>query len=356
MVKEKKDYVKCVTCEKDRHKDRGFYKSNNKMYRKIGRIPICKACLSEKLNLEDMNSVYDVLREIDIVFNIEYWEAAVQSKASTFGRYMSMANSLPELKGLGWNDSTFEKPSDTPSIALAEEIIEEADNNNNNEEPEIDISGERNKQDVLRMLGYDPFEGESENDKRHLYNKLVDMLDESTLEDGFKLPAVIEIVKGFNQLDKLNRALAIITEDANALSKNISGVKPLIDSKEKLLKSMLALAKDNGISVNHNNNKSKGAGTLSGIIKTLQEKGIEEGEVNLFDIETAKGMQQVANISNKSIMEQLQFDENDYTSMIMEQREIIEQLESKNAKLEEENRLIKKELIKYKNVSSGEAS
>ena len=348
MVKEKKDYTKCVNCNNDRHKDRGFYKSNNKLYRKIGRIPICKICLSEKVNLDDMNTVYDVLRELDIVFDIEHWEAAVHSKASTFGRYMSMANSLPKLKGLSWSDSTFEKNDDSPSIALAEEIIQESESNDSNEEPEIDISGERNKQDVLRMLGYDPFEGESENDKRHLYNKLVDMLDESTLEDGFKLPAVIEIVKGFNQLDKLNRALAIITEDATALSKNISGVKPLIDSKEKLLKSMLALAKDNGISVNHNNNKSKGAGTLSGIIKTLQEKGIEEGDLNLFDIETAAGIKQVADLSNKSIIEQLQFDENDYTTMLIEQREMIEKLDVKVEKLEEENRLLKKEIMKYK--------
>lgn len=343
MVKEKKDLLKCVDCENDKDRDRSYYRSNNKMYRKIGRIPVCKECLAKKVNLEDMNTVYDVLRELDIVFDIEHWDAAVKSKASTLGKYMSMANSLPKLKGLGWDDSTFDKSALDDEAELTNESITPED-----EEPEIDISGERNKQDVLRMLGYDPFEGESTNDKRHLYNKLVDMLDESTLEDGFKLPAVIEIVKGFNQLDKLNRALAIITEDATALSKNISGVKPLIDSKEKLLKSMLALAKDNGISVNHNNNKSKGAGTLSGIIKTLQEKGIEEGELNLFDIETAAGIKQVADLSNKSILEQLQFDENDYTTMLIEQREMIEKLDVKVEKLEEENRLLKKEIMGYK--------
>src|SRR5690606_4824362 len=105
-----------------------------------------------------------------------------------------------------------------------------------------------------------------------------------------------------------------------------------------------------GISVKHNNQKSKGAGTLSGIIKTLNEKGIEDGEVNLFDIETAKGMKQVADISNQSIMAQLQFDENDYTSMIMEQRDIIQELDSNVMKLEEENRRMKKELMKYKGL------
>lgn len=337
--KEQKNLLRCAGCDKEKNIEKNYYRSNNKMYQKIGRIPICKDCLFKKINLDDMQTVYDVLRELDIMFHYEYWEAAVKSKVNTFGKYMSMANSLPSFEGSSWNDSMF-TPMNEAEVKVAE-IIENTD--------EIDISGERNKQDVLRMLGYDPFEGEAEQDKRHLYNKFVEMLDESTLEDGFKLPAVIEIVKGFNQLDKLNRALAVITATPQNLSRNVGGVKSLIDSKEKLLKSMLALAKDNGISVNHNNNKSKGAGTLSGIIKTLQEKGIEEGELNLFDIETAQGIKQVADLSNRSIIEQLQFDENDYTNMLIEQREIIEKLEDKSSRLEEENRLLKKEILKYRN-------
>ncbi|PLR72998.1 hypothetical protein CYJ37_12170 [Bacillus sp. UMB0728] len=132
------------------------------------------------------------------------------------------------------------------------------------------------------------------------------------------------------------------------MSNSSGGIKTLIDSKQKILSSLLKLAEDNGISVKHNNQKSKGAGTLTGIIKTLQEKGFEQGEVNLFDIETSLGMRQVADLSNKSIFAQLQFDENDYTQMILEQREIIQELEAKASKFEEENRLLKKELLKYR--------
>jgi hypothetical protein len=197
------------------------------------------------------------------------------------------------------------------------------------------------------MLGYDPFEYESNEDKKHIYSRLVDFLDESTLEDGFKLQAVIEIVKGFNQIDKINQAITNITNNADKLSTNPGGISSLITAKKNILDSLMKLAAENGISVKHNNQKSKGAGTLSGIIKTLQEKGFEEAEVNLFDIETAQGIKQVADLSNKSIINQLQFDENDYTSMIIEQREIIQELDAKVIKLEEENRLLKKEIIKY---------
>ncbi len=74
--------------------------------------------------------------------------------------------------------------------------------------------------------------------------------------------------------------------------------------------------------------------------------------MNLFDIETSHGMSQVADISNQSIMKQLQFDENDYTNMILEQREMIQELDGKVVKLEEENRLLKKELLKYQKLES----
>ncbi|KAF6627035.1 hypothetical protein H6F38_23150 [Paenibacillus sp. EKM208P] len=124
-------------------------------------------------------------------------------------------------------------------------------------------------------------------------------------------------------------------------------MKSLGDAKDKLLKSVLALAKDNGISENHNNKKSKGAGTLSGIIKELQEKGFEEANVNVFDIDTTEGMRQVADISHKSIINQLQFDENDYAEMISEQREKIVTLENDNSTLKEENRNLKITLKDY---------
>ncbi|MNG35621.1 hypothetical protein D3C84_1224090 [compost metagenome] len=61
-------------------------------------------------------------------------------------------------------------------------------------------------------------------------------------------------------------------------------------------------------------------------------------------------------MSNQSIISQLQFDENDYSEMVIEQREIIQDMDSKLTKLEEENRLLKKELMRYKNSKVGDIS
>ncbi|MBT2759860.1 hypothetical protein [Paenibacillus sp. ISL-20] len=333
----------CSSCKETRSTQRYFYVSYSS-FNADGRIDICKICLKKNLDYNNIQTIKDVLLQINRPFIYQLWESALEEWKNTnkdlFGIYMKNLN-LADFRELTWKDSdetvrkSNVKNKDIGNINVIDKI--------ENELTKID---DKNKVDVIRMLGYDPFESELEQDKGRLYDKLVDFLDESTLEDGFKLPAVIEIVKTFNQIDKINTALSLISSDVQSVATNAGGIKSLIDTKEKMLKSVLALAKDNGISVNHNNNKSKGAGTLSGIIKQLQEKGFEEAEVNLFDIETCEGMKQVADISNESIYKQLQFDENDYTDMIMQQREMIRELETKNASLEEANRKLRKEILK----------
>jgi hypothetical protein len=315
-----------------------------------GKYPVCKICIKKSLKLEDplsqeaIDSVKSVLLEMNRPFLFTQWVSSVEESQRTgrelFGMYYK--NIILNFKSYGWKDSEFEsKPSENNV-----EIID------NQENDDVVIVDNRDKKDVLRMLGYDPFEYENQNDQKQLYNRLVDFLDESTLEDGFKLQAVIEIVKGFNQIDKINQAITNITNDVDKLSTNSGGIKSLIDSKKNILASLIKLAEDNGISVKHNNQKSKGAGTLSGIIKTLNEKGIESAEINIFNIETCDGMKQVADISNRSIMEQLMLNENDYAEMIKDQREMILNYEKRLTELEEENRLIKIKIKQYEEKDS----
>jgi hypothetical protein len=257
---------------------------------------------------------------------------------------MKTMNSLPQYRSL-----TFAQSDPEPEVSKEDNKVY-----NIMGSQVITTEDEKNKQDVLRLLQYDPFESENDEDKKFLYNKLIDYLDESTLEDSFKIPVVIEIVKSFNQIDKINRGLATITVDPERIANSVGGVKSLIDAKNTMMKTILALAKDNGISVNYSNKKSKGAGTLSGIIKKLQEIGLDNAEVNLFNIETCDGMRQVADISNESIKKQLMFDENDYSDMLSQQKEIIEKLDKGNMVLEEENRILKIKLNAYEKKYGGD--
>jgi len=109
----KKQTLTCVTCAVEKEKNSNFYNTANKMYEKIGKLPICKACLKKMIDYDDMDTIYSVLQQFDIMFDIEHWESAMASKMDTFGRYMSMANSLPNLKDKGFKDSVFEKKKDS---------------------------------------------------------------------------------------------------------------------------------------------------------------------------------------------------------------------------------------------------
>jgi len=289
---------------------------------------------------DSIRSVQNMLRMLDKPFFQSLWtsstEEAERRKWTKFRTYMKNVV-MQQNKGYTWADSDFSESLPNSQSVKHKENQSDQDENST-----------KDREDVLQMLGYDPFEYESEEDKPHLYSMLINFLDESTIEDGFKLQAVVEIVAGFNQIDKINQAITSITNDTKKMSSNSGGIKTLVETKKSISSSLVSLAKENGISAKHNTEKSKGAGTLSGIIKTLQEKGIEESEVNSYDINTAKGIKQVADLSNESIIKQLQFDENDYTQMLVEQRDLIQELENKSKSLEEENRLLKKEKFNEK--------
>lgn len=354
MAQKTSERKQCLKCLKSKVAHTQFYKSNSDNH-SDGRYPICRDCIKDKLNLENplsneaINSVKNTLIEMNRPFIYTQYLSSIDEAErrgkELFGIYIKNINL--NYKDCSWKDSEFESANDESDEIEEEDVLVEKENTNS-----VTVSNDYAKEleEVVRILGYDPFEFESDRDKLQLYNRLIDFLDESTQEDGFKLQAVIEIVIGFNQIDKINQAITNITNDPDKLSTNSGGISSLITSKKNILASLIKLAEENGISVKHNNQKSKGAGTLTGIMKALQEKGIEEGELNLFDIETAKGIRQVADLSNKSIVAQLQFDENDYTNMLLEQREMIQELDSKVMSLEEENRLLKKELMKYKHI------
>lgn len=328
---------KCLMCLETR-KISEFYMTSNSHYFADGKIPICKTCLRKDVDVNDIEANKELFMIINKPLIIDRWEGA-KTKDNLLGEYFRiLASKDYRYKTFSDSDISSVLPQNQNSATDNQESISLVSDEIELEKKTIE---DKNKQDVLRMVGYDPFEFDSPEDKRLLYNRLVDFLDESTLDDGFKLSAVIEIVKGYFQVDKLNNAISALTSDPNFSGGNIA---TLVSTKQKILTSLLSLAKDNGISVNHNNTKSKGSGTLSGIMKELKEKDFQEATVNLFDVETSMGMRQVADLSSEAIIKQLQFDENDYTEMIAEQREMLDKQQLELSKAQEENRLLKIQL------------
>lgn len=80
----------------------------------------------------------------------------------------------------------------------------------------------------------------------------------------------------------------------------------------------------------------------------LRELGFEDAEVDYYDQKKAYGMQRAADISMKAMAEQIQFDENDVSEIIIEQRNLIRDMENRILNLEEENRKLYVEIEKYR--------
>ena len=88
--------------------------------------------------------------------------------------------------------------------------------------PEVNEEYKTNRRDVIRMTGYDPFANYPiEDDKPMLYAQIVSFIDEETKNDGMKMNAIIQIVKSFNQISKINDAIDELSSDTMKLNNNI---------------------------------------------------------------------------------------------------------------------------------------
>lgn len=95
---------KCENCHRELAIKNNFYTTRNKLF-PDGRINICKKCINEKIDYDNMNTVYDMLRQMDIPFIQSVWDGAdVKKKGTKFGNYIQ-AIALAQYDGLTWNDS-----------------------------------------------------------------------------------------------------------------------------------------------------------------------------------------------------------------------------------------------------------
>lgn len=204
---------------------------------------------------------------------------------------------------------------------------------------------------AISVIGYDPFDADeiTDEDRKYCFNALAGYCDaEGIRDDSHKRQAVVQITQLHLQCRKIDK---LINEELMLNMPNDSRVKTLSETKNKLLSSILTIAKENNLSSSSGDGMRAGRNTFTVKMKELIENGFEPIRTNLFDIHTAAAMKQVADISNQSILEQLSLDDSDYVAMVKEQREIIQSRTEQCEALEEENRNLKNriaELESYK--------
>ena len=152
--------------------------------------------------------------------------------------------------------------------------------------------------------------------------------------------SAITIVRGFLQQAKIDDRLAKSMANTNV---NTAEIKALLDSKQKISSTISQLAEQSCLSLKHNKNASKGENTWTGKIKKLKDLNLREAEVNGFDIGTCRGMQQVLEMSDASIMRQLNLDESEWSDMVAEQRKKLVDVQNERDVYKEINRILLRE-------------
>lgn len=208
----------------------------------------------------------------------------------------------------------------------------------------------KNKADVVRLLDYDPFEAELIADQPFLYAQLLMLMDSNQDQemDMIRVSSAISIIRGFLQASKLDDSISKLMTDTEHLQKNSATIKSLQDSKQKVMSMITSLAAESCLSLKNSKTATRGDNTWTGRIKKIRDLNLYE--TNGFDIATCKGMQQVQEISDASIMKQLALDDSDWSDMVSEQRSLIAELQKERDQYKEINRLLLKENIGLKDT------
>ena len=333
----------CPYCDKDK-KAGDFYVSSDPMV-KTGLTTMCRDCASKiARNWNESTGEYGDCTKISVqaaLYRLDkpwietLYNSSVDEinkpdpglkRSNVWAAYIKNITSLNQYKGMRWMDGDV---FSTTQGNLGDDVktveqVKELKTLHEDELREIEI----NRRDVKRLIGYDPFANYPvESDKPLLYAQLINFIDDETKNDAMKMNAVVQIVQAFNQIQKINDAINELSADVRTINTNNGIIKQHAETISKLLSGANALAKDNGISVNFNNSKSKGANTLTGKMKELDLIGFRSAKINAYDIEYCEGMRQVAEISAKAQINQIGFDENVINEINIIRRELVDKLQ-----------------------------
>lgn len=333
-------YGYCYMC--DTHKSRDhFYVSTDPMIHS-GITPICKQCARKIALRVDRNgdeheptkeSVQLALKYLNKPYHNSLWDASVQEsenlitgkiKTNVWTSYIKNV-AMGQYVGETYFDSDFYKQK----IIYDDELPEEQKIKKQVGTQNLD-DYQKNKKDVTRLLGYDPFDMEAVSDQPFLYSQLIGLIDAGGDEndDMMRNSSCISIVRGFLQVQKLDNTIAHLMSNPKNIERNSATIKSLQDSKQKLTSQITSLAAESCISLKNNKNAKKGENTWSGKLKRIKDLDLRQGRMNGFDIETAKAMRQVMDLSNASILQQLRLDESEWSDMVAGQRQMITKLQS----------------------------
>lgn len=359
---------RCAKCKKIKDKDECFYWDSDPVLGGDSFSRICKDCAKSIALARDAeghemeNPTKETAQKALMYLNRPYldslWNASVQesqnmmagkNKWNIWSAYVKNMQ-MQQYAGLTYLDSDHlkrttrvEKSSKRTSV---NKMLEEHAGMDTYD------SFAKNKADVVRLLDYDPFEAELVADQPFLYAQLLMLMDSNQDQemDMIRVSSAIAITRNFLQLSKLDDSVSKLMSDVAHIQSNSATIKALQDSKQKVSAMITSLAAESCLSLKNSKTATKGDNTWTGRIKKIKDLNLRGSEVNGFDINTCRGMQQVQEISDASIMKQLALDESDWSDMVAEMRETIVALRKEKDQYKEINRILLKENLGLKDT------
>lgn len=355
-------YGYCYMCDTHKSKDH-FYISTDPMIQS-GITPICKQCARKLALRVDRNgdeheptkeSVQLALKYLNKPFHNTLWDASIQESENLITGKIKTNAWTAYIKNVAMGQYNTETYFDSDfykhKIVYDDQMPEEEKLKKQVGTENLD-DFEKNKKDVTRLLGYDPFESEAVSDQPFLYSQLIGLIDAGGDEndDMMRNSSCINIVRGFLQVQKIDNTIAHLMTNPKNVERNSATIKSLQDSKQKLVSQITSLAAESCISLKNNKNAKKGQNTWVGKLKRISDLRLRDGQMNGFDIETSKGMQQVADISIAAILKELHLDESEYADMLANQTKMIDKLNKEIAYSKEIARVLLRQNLDLRDI------
>lgn len=337
---------RCLCCGKEHENPISrFFKSPSKLFAyNDGYYPVCRQCLNDrfkdyKSRYGERQAVIIMCHYLDMPFYYSLYDSIIKSCDDfTIGMYLRQMN----------NRQYYSKTFVTTLIEKRELGIDEEKFDDIKEE-KWTLSETKTKNNVIDIVGYDPFEGYNEQQRKFLFNNIIGYLGDDGIEDDtFKISQIVQIVNNNYQIEQLNKAINKCDPQVH-----MGDLKDMNDLKKKLVESNDKIAKENGISVKNRLDRQAGRSTLTYLMKHLRELDIPAAEANYYDQLKSEGTQWAANVSFKAIKENGFFDENDHKDILESQYKLIQELQGKLDDVIEENRLLLIENDELKDKAGG---
>ena len=208
----------------------------------------------------------------------------------------------------------------------------------------LDEEDKKNRLQVIEILGYDPFKDDAPEDQPQLYRDMTGMLTEAMRKDVAKSRAALSIVRGYSNIDKYQRKINEITRSGAIDEETQKQLDQYIKLQKTMQDSINTTAEKNNFTVKGLGNGGKGM--LSDVMNQIEEKGIDEGIPNFYDIATSKSIEEVANISFKAQLNQINLSKTDYADILSTQAAIVRESQDKARDAIEALRIAREKLTK----------